>query len=178
MDNWGHGITRHKFPELYSFATKDTLSIQEFLQQANISDNFFLPLSAQAHNQFTELQNTLDSLPPSNHGDKWTYPWGTSYSSIKMYKELTKGQQAAPLFQKLWKNATMLRYKIFFWLLLHDRVNTRNMLQRRSFHLPSYNCALCQMNTFFGTVTLHGHVGTRFYPTDLRASPVWMRFAS
>lgn len=64
-----------------------------------------------------------------------------------MYKELTKGQQAAPLFKKLWKNATMLRYKIFFWLLLHDRVNTRNMLQRRSFHLPSYNCALCQMST-------------------------------
>lgn len=55
MDNWGHGTTRHKFPELYSFATKDTVSIQEFLHQPNISDNFFLPLSAQAQNQFIEL---------------------------------------------------------------------------------------------------------------------------
>lgn len=36
---------------------------------------------------------------------------------------------------------------IFFWLLLHDRVNTRNLLHRKSFHLPSYNCELCHSNT-------------------------------
>ena len=27
------------------------------------------------------------------------------------------------------------------------RVNTRNLLQRRSFHLPSYNCELCDVHT-------------------------------
>lgn len=37
----------------------------------------------------------------------------------------------------------MLRYKIFFWLALHDRLNTRNLLNRKSFYLPSYCCAMC-----------------------------------
>jgi hypothetical protein len=41
----------------------------------------------------------------------------------------------------------MLRYKIFFWFVLHDRVNSRNLLHRKSFHLPSYNCELCHQHT-------------------------------
>ena len=41
----------------------------------------------------------------------------------------------------------ILRYKIFFWMLIHDRVNTRNLLNRKSFHIPSYNCVLCALDT-------------------------------
>ena len=28
-----------------------------------------------------------------------------------------------------------------FWRLLHDRLNTRNLLRRKTFHLDNYNCA-------------------------------------
>ena len=49
----------------------------------------------------------------------------------------------SPLFKRIWKSAAMLRYKIFLWLLLHDRVNVRNLLARKHFHLPNYNCELC-----------------------------------
>jgi hypothetical protein len=30
---------------------------------------------------------------------------------------------------------------VFFWRLLHDRLNTRNLLRRKTFHLENYNCA-------------------------------------
>lgn len=60
---------------------------------------------------------------------------------------LKQGEPAPSIFPKIWKNATMLRYKIFFWLLLHDRVNSRNLLHRKSFHLPLYNCELCHSST-------------------------------
>lgn len=40
-----------------------------------------------------------------------------------------------------------------FWLLIHDRVNSRNLLHRKSFHLPSYSYELCQSNT--EETTLH-----------------------
>jgi hypothetical protein len=33
--------------------------------------------------------------------------------------------------------------KAFFWLLLNDRLNTRNLLWRKRFHIPSVNCVLC-----------------------------------
>ena len=35
------------------------------------------------------------------------------------------------------------RYQIFCWFLIQDRLNTRSLLLRKSFHLPSYQCALC-----------------------------------
>jgi hypothetical protein len=35
--------------------------------------------------------------------------------------------------------------KVFFWLLLKDRLNTCNLLLRKNKILPSYNCVLCQL---------------------------------
>jgi hypothetical protein len=37
------------------------------------------------------------------------------------------------------------QHKFFVWLLV-DRLNTRNLLKRNHFALPSYNCVLCQGN--------------------------------
>ena len=68
------------------------------------------------------------------------------FSSIRVYQWMHKGNEAHSFFKKIWKSATMLRYKIFIWLLFYDRVNTRNLLQRKSFHLPSYRCEMCDLN--------------------------------
>ena len=146
QDNWGHGSIRDKFPELFSFSTKDNLTIKDFLQAPDMVENFILPLSSQAHQQFQELQGITQSLQITNQVDRWIYPWGNTYLLSKCIRSY-KGEPATPILKKLWKNAAILRYKIFFWLLLHDRVNTRNMLQRRTFYLPCYNCALFPMNT-------------------------------
>lgn len=110
-------------------------------------ENFHTPLSSQAYLQFMELQTTTQNVQLSGTYDKWIYPWASDFSSIKMYKLLKQGVPAPPIFAKIWKNASMLKYKIFFWLLMHDRVNSRNLLHRKSFHLPSYNCALCHAHT-------------------------------
>ena len=68
---------------------------------------------------------------------------GSKYSSMKMYKNISEKTEVHSIFSQLWKTACRLRHKIFFWLLLHDRISTRNMLQHRSMYLESYNCALC-----------------------------------
>lgn len=48
------------------------------------------------------------------------------------------------LFKDLWKATSRIRHKIFFWLLLHDRVSSRSLLKRKNFLLQSYECAICQ----------------------------------
>ena len=94
------------------------------------------------------LGSLIQNIPRTDEKDKWSYTWTSpQYSSMKMYKNIRGQAEAHTIFKQLWKTSCRLRHKIFFWLLLHDRVNTRNMLQRRTFHLPSYNCALCQMST-------------------------------
>ena len=46
-------------------------------------------------------------------------------------------------FSWLWKSYYQPKHKVFFWLLIKDRLSTRNLLTRRNMELESYNCQLC-----------------------------------
>jgi hypothetical protein len=39
------------------------------------------------------------------------------------------------------------KHKFFGWLLLWDRLNTRNLLRRKKMILDNYSCVLCSQNT-------------------------------
>ena len=93
------------------------------------------------------LQNDLQTVSTSAEPDTWTYIWNSDkFSPRKAYKALTIGTPAHDVFKWIWSLSVLLRYKIFFWLLIHDRINTRSLLSRKSFHLPNYNCVLYQCN--------------------------------
>jgi hypothetical protein len=58
-----------------------------------------------------------------------------------------KGHFSAPLpFQWIWKSRCQGKHKVFFWLLLNDRLNTRNLLRRKMFHLQSTTFVMCSHN--------------------------------
>uniref|UniRef100_A0A452ZZW6 Uncharacterized protein n=1 Tax=Aegilops tauschii subsp. strangulata TaxID=200361 RepID=A0A452ZZW6_AEGTS len=63
---------------------------------------------------------------------------------------------------------------MFFWMLLHDRVNTRNLLRRKTFVLEEYNCAVlnCQqeetLHHLFWDVNFQGHAGISYVHKDLQ----------
>ena len=51
---------------------------------------------------------------------------------------------AAPLpFKWIWKSCVLPKHKFFFWLLLQDRLNTRDLLTRKNFYVESKACVLC-----------------------------------
>jgi hypothetical protein len=76
--------------------------------------------------------------------DIWFYIWGNStFSSKKVYCHLISFSQAAPIFKWIWKSSCQPKHKVFFWLLIQDRLSTRNILKRRKMFLPSYDCVLC-----------------------------------
>jgi hypothetical protein len=35
------------------------------------------------------------------------------------------------------------KHKVFFWLLAQDRLNTRQLLQKKAHFLPDYSCEMC-----------------------------------
>lgn len=43
----------------------------------------------------------------------------------------------------MWTGCNLGKHKFFFWLLIKDRLNTRNLLRRKHMHLDDYNCAIC-----------------------------------
>jgi hypothetical protein len=47
------------------------------------------------------------------------------------------------VFKWLWKSKCQPKHKVFFWLLLKDRLNTRNILKRKNMQLDSFDCVIC-----------------------------------
>jgi hypothetical protein len=51
---------------------------------------------------------------------------------------------ASPIFRKLWKRKCLNKQFFFVWLILVDRINTRDMMNRHNWHVASgLNCAVC-----------------------------------
>jgi hypothetical protein len=67
--------------------------------------------------------------------------------SSKAYKFLMGHHQIHSVYNWLWECLCQPKHKVFFWLLLKDKLSTRNILKRRNMQLESYNCVLCLQNT-------------------------------
>lgn len=88
----------------------------------------------------------MQQHPLSDGKDKWMYSWGSSFfASAKVYKILVGHSDVHISYKWLWKSQCQPKHKVFFWLLIKDRLNTRNLLRRRNMPLNSYNCVLCNM---------------------------------
>lgn len=61
-------------------------------------------------------------------------------------RQLASSRQVHPVFSWIWKSSCQHKHKVFFWLLIQDRLGTRNILRRKHMHLQSYLCVLCNEN--------------------------------
>ena len=50
---------QHRFPRLHSFVIDDTLTIKDMMELSDPTDNFHLSLSAEAFEEFNQLQALL-----------------------------------------------------------------------------------------------------------------------
>lgn len=143
-DLWEFGVLKWCFPHLYSFAKRKNISVFKFLAN-DIPQHVILPLSVVAAHQLQELVDLVNrNLPVDYSNDEWNYIWGSVVFTSKLaYTHLRGTLPASPLFKWMWRSCVQPKHKFFFWLLLRDRINTRNILKRKNMHLPSYHCVLC-----------------------------------
>lgn len=133
-----------KFLELFSFAKKKKISFHEGRTQIPIHSLFSLPLSQQAHAQMRQLELLLQQTELNDSLDKWSYIWNSNIFSVKKaYRQLKGHSILHPVYSSLWKSSCQNKHKVFFWLLIKDRLSTRELLRRKSMTLQDYNCILC-----------------------------------
>lgn len=114
-------------------------------QLGQLDQLFHLPWSDQAFSQLQSMMSYLESLNLDNDCDLWRHVWDSNiFSASKAYKSFIWDPQVHHVFRWLWRTYCQPKYKVFFWLLLKDRLSTRNILRRKSMHLESYNCELCR----------------------------------
>lgn len=120
-------------------------SVANFLSITEIQEGFNLPLSLQAKDEAHDLQqlSAVTALDATRH-DVWMYNWGLEYSSSRFYKHYFRNMIADEAFSWIWKSNCTMKIKVFTWLLLADRVNTRNMLARRHYNIDGdMSCRIC-----------------------------------
>jgi hypothetical protein len=48
-----------------------------------------------------------------------------------------------PVIRWLLAALSLLKHKVFFWLLVNNKLNTRKLIRWKNFTLDTYNCELC-----------------------------------
>lgn len=142
-DTWNNHLLSRDLPQLASFAKDERITLKEVLQ-GHLLNTVHLPLSAEAHGQFAQLQEILQQIDNPQPQDIWVYSWGNPiFSASKTYKTLIGERGAQPIHSWLWRSKCQNKHKVFFWLLIKDRVNTKDVLSRRSMVLESTTCEMC-----------------------------------
>jgi hypothetical protein len=133
-----------RFHRLFSFVKDDKISVRDMVMLIDRTEEFYRPLSAQAYEEFCFIQDKLDQLQltPVGH-DEWKCAKGT-YRAHHYYLSLYAHIQVDPQYSWIWKSKCTMKLKMFAWLLLSDRLNTKDMIQRRHWNVTdNYNCVLC-----------------------------------
>ena len=142
-------ILKDRFPRLHSFVIDDLATVKDFLELPNLTECFHLPLSLEAFQELDHLQSMLlpIELDP-NSKDIWRWPSKSGQFQTKIYYDYAFSSIVVdPIFKWIWKCSCTLKVRVFGWLLLMDRLNTRDMMQRRHWIIQDDCCVLCQSQT-------------------------------
>lgn len=145
QDKWVDESLHFKFPQLHSFSINSEISVQQFCETSDRTEHFHLPLSTEAFNQLNLLESLIPQLTHTAK-DQWSHGGHQNYSSIQIYNSLITNTEEHPVFKLIWKSKSRLKHKIFFWLAVHERINTRALLQRKGMHLENPFCPNCNQN--------------------------------
>jgi hypothetical protein len=105
---------------------------------------FQTPLSVEAYQQHITLSSYLHEVNLTQDRDIWSYIWGsTTFFVQKSYQSLSGIMSMHPALKLLWKTKCQPKHRVFFWLLLQNKLNIRDGLRSRHMHLDSYTCENC-----------------------------------
>ena len=131
------------FQSFFSCVREQLLLVQNVYQSLDFFDLFHLPLSDEAFAQSHELSDIIEVIDLQAGNDLWSFIWGSiQFASNRAYSHMSGVRQVHLVYSWIWKSSCQPKPKVFFWLLLKDRLNTRELLKRKNMALEDYNCVL------------------------------------
>lgn len=142
-DLWLDQVLDEAYPRAASFAKSPDSSVHSVLTCSLLDQLFHLPLSIQARDELRQIQFLSAEVRLTTQRDSWRCPWG-EYTAKRFYEFCFREVQVDPEFCLIWKSKCTMKIKVFLWLLLADRMNTRDMLRRRHYNIGNdLSCMLC-----------------------------------
>lgn len=150
--DWGLGVLKNKFDMLYTFSTQQQTSLQQALQLTDAAEQFRENLSLQATEQLQVFQRQITQYKAQYQQNRIlgieadTVSWPMTSDGIfkvsSAYFVMQDGPAIKSTANRIWKLRTPPRYKIFGWLLMHNKILTVQNLKKRGFQLPGI-CYMC-----------------------------------
>jgi hypothetical protein len=105
------------------------------------------------------LQCLMQNNHLSERKDEWHYCWGESYSAKKKnYAHIHAHLVVPKVYAWLWKSCCVMKTKVFAWLLLVYRLNTRVLLRMRHWNVTEdSHCVLCPSRVYEDRIHLFFH---------------------
>jgi len=129
-DLWQGQILWHAFLELFYFVNDPNISVPKCSADPSRSHCLSPALSVEAFAQFQEFSSIVLDLQETPDSDVWTYIWGSlpSFPLASLTNNLLgTDRYIYSLSMALEKKLARRKGKyFFFWLLLKDRLNTRD----------------------------------------------------
>mgnify|MGYP000863857686 FL=1 len=136
-----------RFPRLFSFCIQKNSSVLEVMASGEFHSMFSLPLSEMAYRELNQLSGILSDISlDDNAKDCWYWKHGkkSGYTAKKYYDLVHEPIPTNPLLCWIWKSCCTMTIKMFAWLVIMDRVNTKDMIQRRKWKInDGPECVLC-----------------------------------
>jgi hypothetical protein len=151
LDSWSlDGSTTPlmtRYSSLFSYVLDENIAAAKVFEMEDLSIMFQRPLSRVAFEEFNLLQDALRATSFSDRPDVWTYTWGERYTAAKFYQYIHSHMQAPKVYHWIWKSSCQMSIKFFVWMILKDRLNTRDMLQRRHWRVTDEtHCVMCSLH--------------------------------
>lgn len=132
------------WPQLFYFAKSQHFSMHQVHTLEDVASLFHLPLLVEAFSQFQQFEVLLDGIALGDDPDSWQFPANTLHFKVdQAYKLLSRDSTPILAISWLWKTCNQLKHKNFYWLRRNDRLNTRQLLQRKIFFIYDYTCVMC-----------------------------------
>lgn len=133
---------------IYSPSDLEDVSTAEYLENNDLAIYFVLLLSLEAHEELRILDEHVNNIHREVlQPDEWSYLCGPKdFSAHKYYRFLLRDICRVPFLPKIWKTKSMMRAKVFSWVLTMDRINAREMLVWRNSPIPNVNFVICQLH--------------------------------
>lgn len=72
---------------------------------------------------------------------------GSTYTSAKFYKYIFEALPEDVVLKAIWKSKCLPKLRVFAWLLFLDRLNTKDLMQRKNWQIEGGpHCVLCNLS--------------------------------
>ena len=94
---------------------------------------FHLPLSEQAYHEYMTIQTFMTTHSRELDAKDICYWQGTcnAFKHKLFYYFMHSTLSFNPLLLWIWKSSWTMKIKVFAWMLIMDRLNTKDMVDRR-----------------------------------------------